>query len=113
MISEHFSRSEFKCKCEKCDCDTVDAELLQYLETIREHFERPVVITSGHRCPAYNRKVGGGKTSQHLYGRAADIVVKGIPAYLVQEFCEQIKVPGLGKYEDFTHIDTRSGFARW
>lgn len=114
MISENFSRTEFKCNCGKCDCDTVDATLLAILERIRTHFDRAVHITSGHRCHAYNASaaVMGSPNSLHLVGRAADIVVQGIPAYLVQEFCEQIGVPGLGKYETFTHIDTRSGYAR-
>lgn len=113
MISPHFSRAEFKCNCGKCDSDTVDAELLAILEGIRTHFDRPVIVSSSHRCAEFNREVGGSRKSQHLYGRAADIVVQGIPAYLVQEFCEQLGVPGLGSYESFTHIDTRSGSARW
>jgi uncharacterized protein YcbK (DUF882 family) len=112
LISEHFSRSEFSCAC-GCGRDTVDAALLTILEKIRTHFDRPVHITSGHRCEDYNRQVGGSSNSQHLHGRAADIVVQGIPASLVQELCEDLNVPGLGKYETFTHIDTRSGHARW
>lgn len=117
-LSKHFSRSEFKCAC--CDYDTVDAKLLEILEAIREHFDRPVRITSGARCwnrhSEIYRELGQEptKNSQHLFGRAADIVVDGVPPIVVQELCEDIGVPGLGKYDDFTHIDTRSGRkARW
>ena len=115
MISKNFHRSEFKCKCGKCDCDTVDAELLEILEKIRTHFDSPVHITSGHRCHAYNASaaVMGSPNSLHLQGRAADIVVQGVPAEVVQELCEDLAVPGLGKYAVFTHIDTRTGKARW
>ena len=33
----------------------------------------PIIITSGFRCEAVNRKVGGVRNSQHLLGQAADI----------------------------------------
>ena len=111
-MSTHFSRSEFACP-DHCGLDTVDAELLSDLESIREHLERKVTITSGCRCPEYNRSVGGAENSQHLLGRAADIVVDGITPALVQELAEQLDVHGLGEYSTFTHIDSRNGTARW
>ena len=33
----------------------------------------PVIINSGFRCEAVNKKVGGVRNSQHLIGQAADI----------------------------------------
>ena len=33
----------------------------------------PIIINSGFRCEAVNRKVGGVRNSQHLIGQAADI----------------------------------------
>ena len=33
----------------------------------------PIIINSGFRCEAVNRKVGGVHNSQHLIGQAADI----------------------------------------
>ena len=33
----------------------------------------PIIINSGFRCEAVNRKVGGVRNSQHLVGQAADI----------------------------------------
>jgi len=33
----------------------------------------PIIVTSGFRCEAVNRKVGGVAKSQHLTGQAADI----------------------------------------
>lgn len=111
-LSDNFDRSEFACRC-GCGFDTVDAELLRILERIRDFFEQPVRITSGCRCAEHNRAVGGGSKSQHLYGRAADIQVRSIPPGIVQEYCMQLGVPGLGCYKTFTHIDTRTGHARW
>ncbi len=47
------------------------------LQCIREHFGKPVHITSGYRTAAHNAAVGGSKSSQHLLGRAADFYVEG------------------------------------
>ena len=33
----------------------------------------PIIISSGFRCEAVNRQVGGVRNSQHLIGQAADI----------------------------------------
>lgn len=49
------------------------------LEPIRALFVRPVYVSSGFRSPELNRLVGGKSSSAHLEGRAADILVTGIP----------------------------------
>ena len=51
-----------------------------FLDPVREAVGKPVVITSGYRCPALNVKVGGSKTSAHLSGEAADFKVEGMTA---------------------------------
>lgn len=113
-ISTHFNRSEFACHC-NCGFDTVDAELLHKLEIIRTHFDSPIQINSGCRCPDYNAKIGGKPDSQHTKGRAADIVVNGCSPTEVANYLEYLLGSdcGMGRYKDFTHIDTRTGFARW
>lgn len=115
-ISEHFTREEFACKCKNCSQDTVDSELLKILEHVRSHFDSPVIINSANRCRGYNEEIGGSKNSQHIYSRAADIVVKGHSPAEVQELLESFMKGwgGIGSYETFTHVDTRSnGPARW
>jgi len=115
MNSKYFKRSEFACKC-GCGFDTVDVELFAVLKDLRQHFDRPVIITSACRCVIHNKNVGGGINSQHLRGRAADVVVKGtspdvVHAYLAGKYPNKY---GIGQYKDFTHIDTRTtGPARW
>jgi uncharacterized protein YcbK (DUF882 family) len=114
-LSPNFHRFEMACKC-GCGYDTVDAELLAVLQKLRDHFGVPVRITSGTRCPAHNRIIQGSADSMHLRGRAADIQLTGILAASVADYLEQ-QYPdryGIGRYRDFTHIDTRSGpLARW
>ena len=84
-LTEHFSLSEFErsATADRLHIDnTIPEELIpnlknlcvQVLEPLREHFGTPVVISSGYRCPALNRAVGGASNSQHLTGEAADII---------------------------------------
>jgi uncharacterized protein YcbK (DUF882 family) len=114
QISRHFKRAEFQCKC-GCGYNTVDAELITILEDVRSHFKKPVRINSGARCFKHNASEGGRPTSQHLIGRAADITVEGVIPIVVYNYLNT-KHPseyGLGNYETFTHIDSRSTRARW
>jgi len=91
----------------------VDYGLVIALEAIRAHFDRPVRITSGCRCVRHNQSVGGSHRSQHKKGRAADFTVDGVPPDVVAELAEQMGLGGIGRYETFTHIDTRHGRAWW
>ena len=113
-LTQNFSRIEFACKC-GCGFDTADHETVNILQEVADEFGEQVKITSGCRCYKHNKAVGGSTTSQHLYGRAADIQVKNVDAAAVYEFLDG-KYPnklGLGEYSSFTHIDTRIGKARW
>ena len=112
-MNKYFSRHEMTCKC-GCGFDSLDAETLEVITDVREHFGSPVVINSGCRCKKYNKKIGGAKHSQHLYARACDIKVLYIAPDLVADYLED-KYPdmyGIGRYHTFTHIDTRSGSGR-
>ena len=46
------------------------------LEPLREQVKEPVIISSGYRCPALNKAVGGTNTSQHMKGEACDIYME-------------------------------------
>ena len=111
--SEHFTRSEFECSC-GCGFDTIDYELVRWLDRLRNHFDRKITINSGCRCDEYNAEVGGAENSQHPKARAADIEVEEVPPDVVYSVLDEWGVQGLGKYKKFTHLDTRSGpKARW
>ena len=86
-LSANFTVAEFACK-DGSDPVFVDSSLAALLQKIRDHFGRPVVITSGYRTAAHNRSVGGAAYSQHLYGRAADIRVQGIPVEQLAAYAE-------------------------
>lgn len=49
-------------------------KLADYLDVIREKVGKPILISSGFRCPALNKAVGGVSNSQHQKGLAADLI---------------------------------------
>lgn len=46
---------------------------VEVLQPIRDAWGKPIVVSSGYRCPKLNAAVGGVKNSQHILGQAADI----------------------------------------
>jgi hypothetical protein len=48
------------------------------LQKIRNHYERPVRVTSGYRSPDLCVAIGSSKNSQHAKGEAADFEITGI-----------------------------------
>lgn len=118
-LSENFLASEFMCKGTAC-CSSglIDDKLVEILQKIRDHFDKPVTINSGYRCPKHNEKVGGSSGSYHIYGQAADIKVKDTAPAAVAKYAESIGVLGIGLYETdadgyFVHIDTRVKKSFW
>ena len=52
--------------------------LAGFAERVREIIGKPMIITSGYRCPELNKAIGGALTSQHIFCEAIDFVVKGM-----------------------------------
>lgn len=110
----NFLVREFACN-DGSDVVFISPDLVKILQQIRDHFKASVSINSGYRTPAYNKKVGGAAYSQHLYGMAADIVVKGVEPKKVYAFADSL-LPysgGVGLYKTFVHVDVRKVKSRW
>ena len=124
-LTKNFNREEFDCKC-GCEMPSsvfYEVELLaEELQVIRDHFKAPIQINSAYRCPSHNKAIGGVSNSQHVLGKASDIVIKG---YTPDEVADELEVMledeclfpfhlgGIGRYNTFTHIDIRANKARW
>lgn len=120
-LAPDFKVRELRCR-DGTDTVMVDEALTVVLQCIREHFGKPVTITSGYRTAAHNAAVGGAKSSQHLLGRAADIRVQGVSVEDVAAYAESLMPDwgGVGRYPvkagraaGWVHVDTRADKARW
>ena len=121
QLSPAFKVREFRCR-DGSDAIMIDQTLVVLLQAIREHFGKPVTITSGYRTGTHNTAVGGSKSSQHLLGRAADIQVQDTDPLAVAAYAESL-MPGwggVGRYpvkpgraRGWVHVDTRPNKSRW
>jgi hypothetical protein len=76
----YFKPSEFKCTCGHC-CgypSFMKKVQIEHLRKIREHYDKPMVVTSGLRCSYENSRVGGVANSGHTKGYATDFYMQGV-----------------------------------
>lgn len=112
-LSPHFQVREFACH-DGSDALDIDLALVELLELIRAHFGgKPITVVSGYRTRAHNTRVGGASNSQHLYGRAADIKIKGVEPKEIFDALNRFHRGGLGVYDSWVHVDVRPQRARW
>jgi len=94
-------------------------ELAKNLQVIRNFYNKSIKVNSGYRSPEHNKSVGGAKNSQHVLGKAADLVIEGITPRELANAIElliregKISEGGIGVYDTFTHYDIRGTKARW
>ena len=118
-LSTNFQSTEFDCHGKNCCSSTlIDEKLVDYLQSIRDYFGKPVNISSAYRCAVHNKNVGGATSSRHKNGEAADIYINGVAPAEIAKYAESIGILGIGLYETdkdghFVHIDTRTKKAFW
>ncbi len=77
------------------------------LQPIRDQLGRPMVITSGLRPPWLNKAIGGSPNSDHLYGRAADVIVVGMSPQTFARWVQLRQFPlqqCIVEYGKWTHL---------
>lgn len=99
----------------QCDAAVL---LCQFAQKARDHFKRPVIITSGYRPPKINAQVGGASRSEHLYDKpdtgAIDFYLDGMSVTELQRWAD-VNWPfslGYGAPKGFIHIGIRPGRPR-
>ena len=118
-LSTNFKSTEFDCHGKGCCSSTlIDEKLIEYVQKIRDHFGKPVNISSGYRCPTHNKNVGGATGSRHAKGQAADIYINGVKPAEIAKYAESLGILGIGLYETdkdghFVHVDTRTTKSFW
>ena len=94
-------------------------KLANQLQVIRNYIGKGIKVNSGYRSPKHNKAIGGVKNSQHVLGKAADLVVRGIKpeqlAIIIERLINdgEILQGGIGIYNSFVHYDIRKIKARW
>jgi hypothetical protein len=98
-------------------CDTA-LLLAQFAQKARDHYKRPLIITSGYRPAKINAQVGGASRSEHLYDApdtgAIDFYIDGVSVYTLQEWADD-NWPyslGYGAPKGFIHVGIRPGRPR-
>ena len=109
-----FTRNEFACPCPRCGGFPVEPaqRLVRVAVQIREHFGKPVNVSSGVRCQAHNAELpGSSSTSRHMRGLAMDFAVRGVPVGQVLAYTQQLVAQGVARYTyemtgtGYVHID--------
>ena len=121
-MTKNFSKEEFDCN----DGSEMPiniyhnmVKVANQLQILRNHLCKPIQINSAWRSEEYNASIGGVKDSQHIMGRAADIVVRDLTSTEVYNTIEELIEKGdmlqggLGLYDTFVHYDIRGERARW
>jgi hypothetical protein len=121
-LTDNFTFGEFWCRGnpphEKY-WDNIKEVAIQ-LQKVRDLLGKPIIITSGYRTPAHNQAIGGASNSMHIYGKAADCHMSGVPlhkflAYLIKY--TDFNGYGIGnplkRGGNLIHCDTRDKFTVW
>ena len=111
----YFTTEEFACPC-MCGFGSeekdIDPDLIQTLNMVRTLYGKPMVVTSGARCKAYNARVGGLVDSAHLphpgtsQCRAVDIfVTDSYDRFDLVQFALDAGFARFGLASNFLHLD--------
>jgi hypothetical protein len=101
-------------------CFNLSDTTINGLQTIRDWFNTPIIVTSTLRTPTGNALAGGVSNSRHLTGDAIDFDFQNNADVHLKEFYEQMRckgelyrklreqgINGMGIYDSFIHIDDR------
>jgi zinc D-Ala-D-Ala carboxypeptidase len=108
-MTPHFTKEEVACRC---GCGLVPSMwFMQKVEKLRLRYGKPLVVSSGARCPSYNRTVSKtGSNGPHTKD-AIDFQISGTDAYMLLRHALELGFTGIGINQKgphnkrFIHLD--------
>lgn len=91
----------------------IEALVSNVLDPLREKIGKPITVSSGFRSEAVNKQTpGSSKSSQHMKGEAADIVVAGGPNAIFELGKAVVE---LGRFDQviFEHVGKNDLLPQW
>lgn len=105
-VSQEATRKGLANRPGPTEVDNLRRLCVNVLDPLRKHLG-PIIVTSGYRSPRVNAAVGGAKTSQHVYGLAADIIVPGHSVAFVVATIRRLGLPYdqvIDEFGSWTHV---------
>lgn len=110
---KNFKYSEIICKCKGKYCNgtpvSFSYDLASNLQKIREHFNKPLIITSALRCEKWNKEQGGVSNSKHKKGWATDFYINGVSYNDLYNYVKKLPYFSyayrINKNQDVIHYD--------
>lgn len=102
FAKEYFSDDELRCKC-GCDKLVFNPNVRLILNQIRDEFGKPMVVSSGYRCPQHPVEARKQTTGEHCTGMAVDISVASKDALDLLKVACKYNVPRLGISQKGAH----------
>lgn len=100
---DHFKLEEFTCKC-GCGTNKMKHYVIDYLDDARDGAGVPFIITSGYRCPTYDKSLGG--KGNHPDGTAVDIHCDNSKdRWLIIDNLRRCHFKRIGVSKTFIHAD--------
>jgi zinc D-Ala-D-Ala carboxypeptidase len=108
---KYFKMSEFSCK--HCGENKINEDFVKQLDVLRGMYGKPLIVSSGYRCPVHNARVSStGANGPHTTGLAADLLVDRGDAYRILELVFSMQkgiFTGVGVHQKgggrFIHLD--------
>jgi hypothetical protein len=121
QLSRNFSLDEFLVSqtAERHGIDMspspeIEQNIRNYVETLlqplRDEVKRAIFISSGYRPEELNTRIGGSRTSAHMFGEAADFRVAGMSPYEVCIVIRDMDLPydqNIHEFGRWTHLGGR------
>jgi zinc D-Ala-D-Ala carboxypeptidase len=104
---KYFTPEELRCSC--CDQDGMNEAFMEKVSELREQLGFPFIVTSAYRCVKHPIEARKNSPGAHTTGRAIDIGVSGLDAYVVLRAALNAGFTGIGVKQKgkgrFIHLD--------